>query len=68
MSHAVEGYVSSEWSPPGDACALQALRLIRDNKWPINGVIEFEYAVPQGSDRMAEMAKCLQYCKDALLS
>jgi hypothetical protein len=24
--------------------------------------------VPPGSDRMAEMAKCLQYCKDALVT
>lgn len=31
MSHAIEGYVSSEWSPHGDACALQALRLLREN-------------------------------------
>lgn len=31
MTHAIEGYVSREWSPHGDACALQALRLIRDN-------------------------------------
>lgn len=31
VTHAIEGYVSSEWSPHGDACALEALRLIRDN-------------------------------------
>jgi len=31
MTHAIEGYVSSEWSPHGDACALQALRMLRDN-------------------------------------
>ncbi|HVS28863.1 MAG TPA: iron-containing alcohol dehydrogenase, partial [Solirubrobacteraceae bacterium] len=31
MTHAIEGYVSSEWNPHADACALQALRLIRDN-------------------------------------
>jgi alcohol dehydrogenase class IV len=31
MSHAIEGYVSSEWSPHGDACALMALRLLREN-------------------------------------
>ena len=29
---------------------------------------EFEYKVPDGSDRMAEMAKCVEYCKQALLS
>ncbi len=31
VSHAIEGYVSSEWSAHGDAYALQALRMIRDN-------------------------------------
>jgi lactaldehyde reductase len=31
MTHAIEGYVSSEWSPHGDAFALQALRMLRDN-------------------------------------
>src|SRR5215211_2757238 len=31
LTHAIEGYVSSEWNPHGDACALQAIRMIRDN-------------------------------------
>jgi alcohol dehydrogenase class IV len=31
MTHAVEGYVSTDWSPHGDARVLHALRLIRDN-------------------------------------
>jgi sugar phosphate isomerase/epimerase len=52
----------------GDTPIKAVLQLIRDNKWPITAVIEFEYAVPAGSDRMAEMAKAIQYCKDALLS
>jgi len=52
----------------GDTPIKDVLRLVRDNKWPIHAVIEFEYPVPAGSDRMAEMAKCVQYCKDALLS
>jgi sugar phosphate isomerase/epimerase len=52
----------------GDTPVTEVLRLIRDNKWPIQATIEFEYPVPAGSDRMAEMAKCVQYCKDALLS
>jgi sugar phosphate isomerase/epimerase len=51
----------------GDTPIKEVLRLIRDNKWPIQAVIEFEYPVPAGSDRMAEMTKALQYCKDALL-
>ena len=31
LTHAIEGYVSREWTPHGDAYALHALRLIRDN-------------------------------------
>ena len=31
MTHAIEGYVSTEWSPHDDARSLQALRMIRDN-------------------------------------
>jgi alcohol dehydrogenase class IV len=31
MTHAIEGYVSLDWSPYQDARSLQALRLIRDN-------------------------------------
>jgi alcohol dehydrogenase class IV len=31
MTHAIEGYVSSEWSPHTDAYSLSALRLLRDN-------------------------------------
>ena len=31
MTHAIESYVSVDWSPHQDARALQALRMIRDN-------------------------------------
>ena len=52
----------------GDTPIKEALQLIRDNKWNIQATIEFEYPVPAGSDRMAELAKCVSYCKSALLS
>jgi hypothetical protein len=29
--------------------------------------IEFEYPVPEGSDRMAELAKTVEYCKSCLV-
>jgi sugar phosphate isomerase/epimerase len=51
----------------GDTPVVEVLRLIRDNKWPIQATIEFEYPVPAGSDRMAEMTKALEFCKKALL-
>ncbi len=50
----------------GDTPIGEVLRLIRDHKWPIQATIEFEYPVPAGSDRMTEIAKCVQYCRDAL--
>ncbi len=49
-----------------DTPIAEALRLIRDNKWNIQGTIEFEYKVPAGSTRMAEIARALKFCRDAL--
>jgi lactaldehyde reductase len=34
LTHAVEGYVSQDWSPHQDARSLQALRMIRDQLEP----------------------------------
>jgi sugar phosphate isomerase/epimerase len=50
----------------GDTPIKEVLQVIRDNKWPIQATIEFEYPVPQGSDRMTEIGKCVQFCRDAL--
>ena len=52
----------------GETPVKEVLRLIRDKQWPMQATIEFEYPVPAGSDRMKEIAKTIQYCKDALLS
>lgn len=51
----------------GDTPIAETLRLIRDNKWNIQGTIEFEYKIPAGSDRMKELARCVKYCHDALV-
>ena len=50
----------------GDTPIREVLQLIRDKRWNIQATIEFEYAIPPGSDRMAEIAKCVQFCKTAL--
>ena len=52
----------------GDTPITEVLKLIRDNKWPIQATIEFEYPLPPGSDRMAELAKTIDYCRKALTS
>jgi sugar phosphate isomerase/epimerase len=50
-----------------DTPIKEVLQLIRDNKWKIQATIEFEYPVPAGSDRMTEIAKCVEYCKACLV-
>jgi sugar phosphate isomerase/epimerase len=51
----------------GDTPIKEALQLIRDRRWNIQATIEFEYPVPAGSDRMTELAKCVDYCRRCLL-
>lgn len=43
------------------------LLLIKKNKWPIYADIELEYPVPEGSDAVAEVKKCVEYCKKILV-
>jgi len=50
----------------GDTPIKEVLRLIRDNRWTIQATIEFEYPVPEGSDRMTELKKSIDYCRAAL--
>lgn len=50
----------------GDTPIVEVLHLLRDNKWPIQATIEFEYPVPSGSDYMKEIARAIKYCRDAL--
>jgi sugar phosphate isomerase/epimerase len=50
----------------GDTPIKEVLQLIRDNKWKMQATIEFEYPIPPGSDRMTEIGKCVQFCRDAL--
>jgi sugar phosphate isomerase/epimerase len=50
----------------GDTPIKEVLQLIRDNKWNIQATLEFEYPVPDGSDRMTELRKSIDYCRAAL--
>jgi hypothetical protein len=51
----------------GDTPIAEVLQLIRDNTWNIQATIEYEYPVPEGSTRMAEIAKTIEFCRKALL-
>ena len=44
----------------------EILQLIRKEKWTFPADIELEYKIPDGSDSVTEVAKCVQYCRAAL--
>jgi sugar phosphate isomerase/epimerase len=50
----------------GDTPIKETLKLMQKEKYRFPGIIEMEHPVPQGSDLMTELAKCVAYCKDAL--
>jgi sugar phosphate isomerase/epimerase len=50
----------------GDTPLREILQTVKKNKWTMPATIELEYDVPEGSDAVKEVAKCLQYCKAAL--
>ncbi len=50
----------------GDTPIKAVLQLLQKEKYKMPANIELEYRVPEGSDRVAEVKKCLAYCKNAL--
>jgi hypothetical protein len=50
----------------GQTPIKEVLQLMRKEKWTFPGDIEVEYKIPEGSNPVAEVAKCVQYCKEAL--
>ena len=50
----------------GETPIIETLKLMQKEKYPFAGVIEMEYQVPQTSDLMTELAKCVAFCKNAL--
>lgn len=51
----------------GDTPVIEALQYVKKNKLPIYGDIELEYPVPKDSDAVKEVAKCVDYCRRALV-
>ena len=52
----------------GDTPIIEALHLVRDQKWGFPVTIELEYPIPTGSTMPNEVARCYDYIKKALLS
>lgn len=50
----------------GNTPIQEALQLMRDNKYSFPATIELEYEIPENSDAITEVKKCLAYCNAAL--
>jgi sugar phosphate isomerase/epimerase len=50
----------------GETPIADILLLLKKNKWPISADIELEYPVPEGSDAVAEVKKCVEFCRNIL--
>ena len=50
----------------GDTPIKEVLQLVKKEKYRFPANIELEYPIPQDSTLVAEMKKCLAFCKDAL--
>ena len=52
----------------GDTPIAEILQTMRKNKWKFPASIELEYQIPEGSNSVAEVKKCLEFCRKALNS
>lgn len=50
----------------GDTPIGEILKTMRKNKWTFPASIELEYQIPEGSTSVAEVKKCVDFCKKAL--
>ncbi len=50
----------------GDTPVAGVLQYMKKNKLTFPADIELEYGVPEGSDAVKEVTKCVQFCKEAL--
>jgi sugar phosphate isomerase/epimerase len=61
----IKGGQNMVWGQ-GDTPLKEILVLMKKEKYRFPAGIELEYPIPEGSSTMAEMAKCLEFCKEAL--
>lgn len=50
----------------GDTPLKEILLMMKAEKYPFQATIEMEHQVPEGSTVLAEIAKCVDYCRDVL--
>jgi sugar phosphate isomerase/epimerase len=50
----------------GDTPIGEVLRLLEREQYPITGMIELEYQIPEGSNALEEVKKCAEFCREAL--
>jgi sugar phosphate isomerase/epimerase len=50
----------------GDTPITETLQLLKRERYGFPAMIELEYRIPDDSTVMDELARCVQYCKDAL--
>ncbi len=51
----------------GDTPVALILQLMKRERWKFPADIELEYRVPEGSDAVAEVTKCVQFCRESLV-
>jgi sugar phosphate isomerase/epimerase len=50
----------------GDTPIKEILLMMKREKYKFQATIELEYKIPEGSTTLAEISKCVQYCKKVL--
>ncbi len=54
-----------EWGK-GDTPLREILQLMKKEKYTFMAAIELEYPIPEGSNAVTEVGKCIAFCKEAL--
>ena len=52
----------------GETPIKEILQMVKKNRWRIPASIELEYDIPDASDAVKEVHKCVEYCRNALAS
>ena len=61
-----DGKGNLEWGK-GDTPLKEILNLMKTKKYKFPATVELEYDVPEGSNAVKEVAKCVAYAKEILV-